>query len=135
MRANAFGFTTAPKPCPNGKCSTTSECTTKVIDQASNTYGSGAGYTINTKLSFSVKSEFISSSDKLKLRGTKTTLTQEGSIVVIESDCRDYISTLAAQLRGQMGLAVSSFAQDDIDVQGNKCTGKCDNGTPIIFNV
>ena len=34
-----------------------------------------------------------------------------------------------------MGLAISSFASDDVQVQGNKCQGKCENGMPTISNV
>ena len=79
MQANPFGFQMAANPCANGTCDAVSQCMNNMRDQGVTKYGSGAygpgGSYINTNLPFTVKTEFLSTTDYASLWGIRTRLT------------------------------------------------------------
>mgnify|MGYP001180543877 CR=1 FL=1 len=67
MQANPYGFNTAAHPCESGNCNAASQCEYNMREQGKEIYGDGAygpgGSMIDTNMPFTVKTEFISTSN------------------------------------------------------------------------
>jgi hypothetical protein len=71
-------------------------------------YGPGAT-TIDTNQAFNVKNELVSTTDFATFWKMRTTLSQSGRSIVLESDCKDYLSALNDRVEGKMGIVVASW--------------------------
>jgi len=109
MQANLYGFETKPHPCSNGTCDAVSQCILSVRDSLTNSgYGPG-GATIDTNKQFNVNNEFIATRDYTTFWKLRTTLTQEGRKITLESDCQDYLVALNERIEGRMGIVAASW--------------------------
>jgi len=56
-----------------------------------------------------VSNEFVSTSDYTTFWKLRTTLTQNGKKIVLESDCQDYLVALNDRIEGKMGIVAASW--------------------------
>lgn len=106
-------------------------------------YGADAygpnGSMINTNNEFHVINEFVSTTDYKTLWKLRTTLSQNGSEIVLEKDCRDYMRGLSDTIEGSMGIVLSSWDNTDgaekfeLDF-GQTPASSCDDATSVIRN-
>ena len=116
MQANKFGFNTSARACKDEYCNTFSQCEYKARDyDLLNAYGPN-GSLINTNNGFKVKTEFLSNEAQTTLTGLRTTLTQNGSELVLEANCEGEIEGLNDVLDGKMAVIISNWDNRDYQV-------------------
>lgn len=113
MQANLHGFESKANPCSNGTCDAVSQCIAGMQQQGIEDYGVDAygpgGRLIDTNNKFHVINEFVSTQSYYTFWKLKTTLKQQGNEIVLENDCRDYLSGLNEVIEGDMGIVFSSW--------------------------
>ena len=95
---------------------------------------------VDTTLPFHVKNEFISTTDYTTLWKLRTRISQGGSEMVMEADCRDYLQGLSVEIEGGMGIAIANYANLDFsedfeDYFGQSLEQNCDNAVSMIANL
>ena len=143
MQANRFGFESKAHPCANGTCDAMSQCIIGMQKQGVRDYGEYAygphGSFIDTNAKFHVKNEFVSTTDYQTFWKLRTILSQNGSEIVMEADCRDYLKSLSDPIEGGMGLVLSSWDNtsvgEDFELDwGQSKQENCDAASNIISN-
>lgn len=113
MQANKWGFNMGANPCANGTCDAISQCKHDMNVQGVEKYGPDAygpgGSMVNTSLPFNVKTEFISTSDYQELWALRSTMSQDGNEIVLESSCPEYLASMSAAIEGGMGFVLSAW--------------------------
>lgn len=113
MQANLFGFETKAHPCSNGTCDAISQCIVGMQKQGAEKYGAEAygpsGTIINTQFEFNVFNEFVSTDDYETFWKLRTTLTQDNNEIMMEADCRDYLSGLNDSIEGDMSFIFANW--------------------------
>lgn len=56
-----------------------------------------------------MNNEFIATRDYATFWKLRTTLTQEGRKITLESDCQDYLVALNERIEGRMGIVAASW--------------------------
>lgn len=144
MQGNRFGFETKAHPCSNGTCDAISQCQYNVRENGKATYGADAfgpgGTMVDTTLPFHVKNEFVSTTDYQTLWKLRTRISQGGSEMVMEADCRDYLQGLSINIEGGMGIAIANYANLDFsedfeDDFGQTPEPDCDTAISMIANL
>jgi hypothetical protein len=144
MQANLYGFESKAHPCANGTCDAMSQCIIGMQKQGVRDYGEDAygpnGSFIDTNAKFHVKNEFVSTTDYQTFWKLRTILSQNGSEIVMEADCRDYLTPLSDPMGGYgMGFVLSSWDNtsvgEDFELDwGQSKQENCDAASNIISN-
>jgi len=69
----------------------------------------------------------------------RTTVSQDGNTMVMEADCRDYLSALSDPIEGDMGFVFSNWenasGSEDFELDyGQSFSGSCDTSKTTIRN-
>ena len=107
-------------------------------------YGPG-GTIIDTDFPFEVKTEFLSTTDKSKVWGLKSTLSQSGDSMEFWADCRGYIELLTTPLNEDMSFTLSTWSNLDgrepsfprssnCPAVSPSCEGAKVSFTDVVFN-
>jgi hypothetical protein len=75
---------------------------------------------------FTVKTEFISTTDYFSLWKLRTRLIQGPNEIVMEADCQDYLDAFSADIEGGMGFVLSSWDNTDNSIMAmEECPEMC----------
>lgn len=79
-----------------------------------------------------MKNEFISDNDYKTFWKLRTTLSQNGQDLVMENDCREYLTGLNEAINGEMGIVLSSWDNRDMQESfeldyGQSKSSSCDS--------
>lgn len=70
-----------------------------------------------------------------ELYSIKTQLTQEGRIVMIETECDGYLDGLTNRINN-MGMAISTYDAGQVnDISNDQCASACSEATTKISNI
>lgn len=141
MQANLFGFETKAHPCTNGTCDAISQCIIGMQNEGIEKYGADAygpgGTIIDTSIAFKVFNEFVSDKSYMNFWKLRTTLSQGSDEIIMEADCRDYLSALNGPIEGGMGFIFANWdntnGAEDFELDyGQKPDSSCDDSWAFI---
>ena len=139
MESNVVGFLTSHKECSSGTCTEPRQCqsVTGILD---GTYGPSPNYTINTKETYSVETQFYVDSDEngefVALDRVVTTLKQGDNMVQLENKCTGIFDNLYHRLmKNEMSIAVSSYNLGSHSEVASTCLGECTLSKAKISNI